>query len=64
MLRLININNKAIPEVKVFLNKKFIGYASMYEFGYIGGSEEVMDLPQHYLNKIQLRLSKIWVVRH
>lgn len=61
MLRMINCKTNAIVEVKVFLNKEFIGYASMLEFGFIGGSEKVIDLPETELKKIQARLCRMWV---
>ena len=65
MLNLIPmINPKSIVEVKVYQNKKFIGYASMLEFGFIGGSEKVFDtLSEFVLKRIERRLMRLWVVK-
>lgn len=56
MMRLINTKNKSMPEVKVMVNGKFVGWASMYEPGYIGGSENVFKLSQIRQDKILRRL--------
>lgn len=65
MLNLIPIiKPNAIVEVKVYQNNKFIGYASMLEFGFVGGSEKVFDtLSEFELKRIERRLMRLWVVK-
>lgn len=63
MLRVINYNNTKMPvTVKVYLNKKFLGYVDMEEFGFIGGCPAVFDtLSDEQLKKVEARMCRIWV---
>ena len=63
MLRLVACKNpNVIVEVKVYHNSEFLGYASMLEFGFIGGSEQVFDkLNEVQLKTIEDRLCRMWV---
>lgn len=63
MLRIINCKETKMPvEVKIYLGKKFLGWVSMEEFGFVGGCPIVFDiLSEAQLKRVESSMCRIWV---